>query len=95
MPMDMQYKWRFTTPGKALSVHMENYRKGGKVFDATLSLKKREINSHNLALVLVQFPLITMKVVAAIYYEALRLWVKKIPFVDHPKKEAPGSVKPT
>jgi len=92
MPMDMQYDWRFTTPGEALSVHMENYKKGTKVFDATLSLKKREINSQNLALILAQFPLITVKVLAAIYYEALRLIIKKTPFVNHPKKEAPESV---
>ncbi len=93
MPMDMQYDWRFSTPGDQLSVHMENYQHDKKVFDATLQLKKREITGSNLALALIQFPMITMKIVLAIYYQALRLWLKKIPFVNHPKDEAPKPVK--
>ena len=93
MPMDMQYDWRFSTPGELLSVHMENHQHQKKIFDATLKLKKREITSKNMALVLIQFPMITMKVVAAIYYQALRIWLKRIPFVNHPKVEAPESVK--
>ena len=91
--MDMQYDWRFSTPGEQLSVHMENYQHDKKVFDATLKLKKREITGNNLALALIQFPMITMKIVLAIYYQALLLWLKKIPFVNHPKVEAPKSVK--
>jgi DUF1365 family protein len=93
MPMDMQYDWRFSTPDDALSVHMENYQHEQKVFDATLKLKKRDMTSRNLALALFQFPLITMKIVFAIYYQALLLWLKKIPFINHPKVEAPKSVK--
>lgn len=93
MPMDMQYDWRFNTPDKTLSVHMENYQHGKKVFDATLKLKQRELTSRNLATALVQFPMVTMKIVIGIYYQALLLWLKKIPFVNHPKEEAPESVK--
>ena len=93
MPMDMQYDWRFTSPDDSLTVHMANYQHDKKVFDATLNLKKRDITSHNLATALIQFPMITMQVVIAIYYQALLLWLKKIPFVNHPKVEAPESVK--
>lgn len=93
MPMDMRYDWRFSTPGVSLSVHMENHKHDEKVFDATLNLKQRQITQKNLAITLIQFPLVTMKVVAAIYYQALRLWLKKIPFVNHPKVEAPKPVK--
>ena len=91
--MDMEYDWRFSLPEESLSVHMENHQHDKKVFDATLNLKKREITSRNLALALIQFPMVTMKVVIAIYYQALLLWLKKIPFVNHPKEEAPESVK--
>jgi DUF1365 family protein len=93
MQMDMKYDWRFSLPEESLSVHMENHQHDKKVFDATLNLKKREITSRNLALALIQFPMVTMKVVIAIYYQALLLWLKKIPFVNHPKEEAPESVK--
>lgn len=93
MTMDIDYDWRFSTPGKSLSVHMENYRQGDKIFDATLNLEQQEISSPNLAKVLIRFPMVTLKVVVAIYYQALRLWIKRIPFVNHPKEEAPESVK--
>lgn len=93
MPMDMQYDWRFSAPGDALSVHMGNYQNDKKIFDATLILKQRRITGQNLSMALLQFPFISLKIVAAIYYEALRLWLKRTPLFNHPKVEAPESVK--
>ncbi len=93
MDMDMNYDWRFSIPDDSLSVHMENHQHSKKVFDATLKLKKREMTSNNLAMALIQFPMITMKIVIAIYYQALLIWLKRIPFVNHPKVETPESVK--
>ena len=72
---------------------MENHQHDNKVFDATLNLKQRQITGRNMAMALIQFPMITMKIVIAIYYQALLLWLKKIPFVNHPKVEAPKTVK--
>ena len=94
MDLDMKYRWRLTLPDDRLLVHIENHQDSGKLFDATLVMEKREINAGSLALVLFRFPFVTAKVVLAIYYEAMRIWLKKIPFVQHPKhEEAPGTVK--
>lgn len=96
MPMDIDYDWRFTQPGERLNVHMENHQKGQKLFDATLTLTRAEITSWNLARILIQYPWVTTKVVMGIYFEALRLWLKKTPFYSHPvKKEAPEEAKGT
>ena len=86
MEMDVDYDWRFNQPGEKLNVHMENARGGDKIFDATLVLDRREISAGSLATVLVTFPLITLKVVAGIYWEALKLWLKRVPLHDHPDK---------
>ena len=86
MPMDMQYEWSFSRPDDVLSVFMSNRQQGEKVFDATLKLEKLPITQSNLAKVLVMYPLMTMKVVVLIYYQALRLWLKKVPFFTHPEK---------
>ena len=86
MEMDVDYDWRFKQPGESLTVHMENARKGEKIFDATLDLQRREISGASLAKVLMSFPLMTMKVVAAIHWQALRLWLKSVPVHDHPNK---------
>lgn len=96
MPMDIDYDWRFSKPHDLLNVHMENYRKGDKLFDATLTLERTQITSASLARVLIQYPWVTVKVVLGIYYEALRLWLKKTPVYLHPdKKEAPEEAKGT
>jgi DUF1365 family protein len=86
MPMDVDYDWRFSQPATNLSVHMENHRQGEKVFDATLSLKRREITTASLARSLYAYPLMTLKVIAAIHWQALRLWLKGSPVFDHPGK---------
>ncbi len=86
MPMDVSYDWRFRPPGESLIVHMENSREGRKLFDATLVLQRQEITPASLARVLIAFPLMTMKIIVAIHWQALRLWLKNVPVVDHPTK---------
>jgi DUF1365 family protein len=84
MPMDLDYDWRFSRPGGRLAVHMRNRKAGETLFDAALSLERREITGANLASALAGYPFATVQVVAAIYWQALRLWLKRIPFHDHP-----------
>lgn len=84
-PMNQRYRWILRTPGKHLTVHMENWQDDLKYFDASLLLNARDISSASLAGALARFPLMTIKVVGAIYWEALKLWFKKIPLYDHPE----------
>lgn len=86
LPMDMRYDWRFGAPGERLTVHMENERNGAKVFDATLDMARRPVSSSSLARTLAAHPLMTVKVVSAIYWQAARLWLKRTPFHTHPAK---------
>ena len=81
--MDHTYRWLFTEPGESLTVHMENDT-DRKAFDATLTLRRRAITGRSLAAALANFPLMGLKVVAGIYWQALRLWWKKAPFFAHP-----------
>ena len=82
MPMDLDYDWRFGPPAAELGIHMRLLRPD-KIFDATLRLQRLPINGLHLARVLILFPLMTVKVIAAIYWEALRLWLKRVPFHVH------------
>ena len=84
MPMAQRYDWRFSEPGPRLAVHMTNLRDAIPVFDATLRLRRREIGTASLAAALARHPLASLRVLAAIYWQALRLWSKGAPFHPHP-----------
>ncbi len=83
-PMDLMYDWRFSKPGQRLTVHMNLRQDELKLFDATLSLKKRAINPTQLTQTLLGYPFMTLKTIAGIYIEAAKLKFKGIPFYDHP-----------
>lgn len=86
MEMDLDYEWKFTDPSERLFVHMKNIKNGKKFFEARLHLSRSEITGGSLARLLMVYPLITVKLVVGIYWQALRLWLKKCPVFDHPDK---------
>ena len=67
-----------------MNVHMVNIEKGSRLFDASLSLAKREITGPALTRVLLAHPPMTAKVTVMIYWQALRLLKKGAPFFVHP-----------
>ncbi|WP_233842610.1 DUF1365 domain-containing protein [Dyella sp. 2HG41-7] len=85
MPMNRDYAWRFTAPNKDLFVHMDVLRDGEREFDASLALHRRPLCGASLARVLLRYPWMTMQVIGAIHWQALRLWLKRNPVYDHPK----------
>jgi len=88
--MDHEYAWRFTVPGERLSVLMQN-RQGGEeepVFEAGLELQRCPLDDRHLRRALLRHPLMSLKVVAGIYWQALRLWLKRTPFYTHPSKRS-------
>jgi len=92
MPMDIEYDWCFADPADRLSVFMANAREGKPFFDASIVLNRREINGKTLAQVLVSYPFITLKIMAAIHWQALRLWVKRCPLYTHPDKRGETAI---
>ena len=90
MPMDQRYRWRSSTPAEGLSVYLQNIESDEKVLDATLSLRRQALTSSSMNRVLIQYPLMTVKVITAIYWQALKLWWKRVPLFTHPKHSAPA-----
>ncbi|NIP18086.1 MAG: DUF1365 family protein [Xanthomonadales bacterium] len=86
MPMDVDYDWRFSRPSDRLFVHMENSQHSAKIFDATLDLNRTEIRAGSLARVLATYPLMTLKIIFGIHWQALKLFIKGVPVHDHPDK---------
>jgi len=84
MAMAREYDWRFQDPGEQLRVHMD-VRAGRHVeMDATLVLDRRPIDGWQLARCLLHYPVMSARVVIAIYWQALRLRLKGVPVHEHP-----------
>ncbi|MCH5376185.1 MAG: DUF1365 domain-containing protein [Planctomycetes bacterium] len=84
MGMDTTYCWRLSPPGKRLFAGITTARRGQRLFDATMALKRRPLGRWEMRGMLIRFPWMTAQIVIAIYFEALRLWLKKVPFFPHP-----------
>lgn len=92
-PLNMDYEWKSSFPCENLRVNIENYQHGERVFHAVLNLKKIELNSDSarkkLRNMVLRFPFMTLKVVLAIYWEALKLYLKGVPFLGKDKVALP------
>ncbi|NRD74260.1 DUF1365 domain-containing protein [Shewanella sp. VB17] len=84
MEMDMCYHWYITPPQDKAFVRIENHKEG-KQFEASLALHKRAINRKNLLNTWLSLPVMSVKIVFGIYWQALKLVLKKIPFISHPQ----------
>ena len=84
MGMDHVYDWRATEPGERLIVHIDSERDGRIAFDATLSLRRRELTPSALERLIVRHPIQTVRSVARIYLEGARVWRKGARYVPNP-----------
>ena len=86
LPMDMRYQCYFSRPGEMLSVAMNDFQDGELRLQASMVLRRRPLTGRELAVALLRYPFMTLKVVAGIHWEALRLWLKRARYVPHPGK---------
>jgi DUF1365 family protein len=80
-PLDVAFDFRFKNPGQSLHIAIDNYQGDQKTLISTLTGKRTELTTSNLARLTLAFPLVTLKIIFLIHWEALRLWLKGIPFI--------------
>lgn len=88
-PMELDYRWRFNEPSDVLSVSLdvrEHQAPDAHYFCASFSLTREPI--AKMSSLLIRFPLAAVSTVIRIYYHAFKLWLKKVPFHDHPKSQS-------
>ncbi|PYB73781.1 MULTISPECIES: DUF1365 domain-containing protein [Pseudomonas] len=83
MPLNMDYRVRFHLDQARMRIHMENWQGSQKVFEADLALKRRPLDRKAVRDYILAFPWISLRTVSAIYWQALRLFIKRTPIHDH------------
>ena len=86
--MNQRYRWFSTTPDDSLAIKLTNLEDGERVFHASLTLKRLPLNKASALTLLARFPLETAKVAAAIYWQALVLFLRRVPLYSHPKNDS-------
>jgi DUF1365 family protein len=85
MGMDYTYAWRTTEPGEQLIVHIESEQADGqRAFDATLSLRRRELSPAAIRSLLARHPAIALRTLRQIYGNGLKLKLKGARYFPNP-----------
>jgi DUF1365 family protein len=88
MAMDQRYEWWTTVPGDHLRLGLRNREGADVVFEATLGLRRRELDRRLMTRLLLTYPPMTIATLARIYLQALRLRIKGVPLFAHARRSA-------
>ena len=81
MDLKSEYFFKILIPGNKLSIVIDQRDSEGKLLFASQDGKRCELTSKNLLFSYLKHPLMTFKIISAIHFEALRLWLKGIKLV--------------
>lgn len=84
--MDDDFSFHLTVPDEKVTAKIDTWKKGDRYFISTLSGVKKPLTDLRLLWYTVKFPFITIKITAAIHFQAMILWMKKLPYhkkTDH------------
>ena len=81
MDLESKYFFKVLIPNERLSVIIDQRDKEGKLLFASQDGERVKLSSKNLLISYLKHPLMTIKIISAIHYEALKLWIKGIKLV--------------
>ena len=88
--MEMSYEFKVLPPGETIAVGIDALDARGLLITTALSGKRKAFSDRAILSTFLAHPLLTLKVIVAIHWEALRLWLKGVKMTQRP----PGPEKP-
>jgi DUF1365 family protein len=84
---DTNFDFNLAIPDQKLNIRIDDHKNEKRFFISTLTGTKNKLTNFNLIWYSIRFPFITLKIITLIHWNALLLWMKKIPY--HKKEEDP------
>ncbi len=78
--VDVAFDFLLRDPGDRFSVQIDDYDSGRRTLTSTLMGRRRPLTDRTLAWLTLKYPLITLRVISLIHWQALRLYLKQVPW---------------
>ena len=83
MPMDLKYRWRYKLSQERFKISKNLHKGDSLIFNATLDLRAQELSPRLASQLPFRKPFMSLSILPRIYWQALKLWLKKIPIFKH------------
>lgn len=79
-PLDYEFDFTLATPGERLAVRIDDYAGSERMLHSTLGGRRVPLTDRTLAWFLLKYPFVTVKIMALIHWQALKLWLRRVPW---------------
>jgi DUF1365 family protein len=77
----MEFDFKLGQPEEAWQVNIDDYDAEGRVLLSAVSGRRRELTSARLIWYSLKYPLLSLKIIGLIHWQAMLLWIRRVPFL--------------